>query len=224
MQDDSGLKRLLGMSWAYEQLQDLVGAARMRRWLARHWWRVRPGDRVIDIGCGPGGVLESLPDGVHYVGIDLSETYIRSARKRFGERGQFIVGDAGRLVESSDARLQAADLVLCTGLLHHLDDAEALAVLRFARAALAPGGRLVCLEPTFLVHQSAFSRWLMRRDRGGNVREERAWRALARAVFPDCDTVIATHLYRIPYIHVVIECHAGPPASRKDAQPAPPPA
>lgn len=205
MQHDEGIRRVLSFAWVYEKLQDLVGAARMRRWLAQAWWRAKPGDRIIDIGCGPGGVLDAMPRGVHYVGIDLSEAYVRSAQRRHGERGQFIVGNAAHLSGTSDPRLRDADLILCTGLLHHLEDAEALAVLAFARAALAPRGRLVCLEPTFLVHQSRFSRWLMRQDRGGNVRDERAWRDLARQVFPGCDTVVATHLYRIPYIHVVIE-------------------
>lgn len=183
----------------------------MRRWLAREYWRVRPGQHVIDIGCGPGGVLDALPEGVRYVGIDISESYIRSAQRKYGQRAEFIAGDAGKLQGSCDPRLCNADLILCTGLLHHLDDSEAKALFVFARGALAPGGRLICLEPTFLVHQSGFSRWLMSKDRGGNVRSELEWRDLARDVFPRCDSVIATHLYRIPYIHIVIECTAGAP-------------
>lgn len=211
MQDDTGLKRLLGFSWAYERLQDVAGAAHMRRWLAREYWRVRPGMRVIDIGCGPGSILDSLARDIHYVGIDLSESYIRAARCNYGDRGEFIAGDAAQLQASADPRLRDADLVMCTGLLHHLEDAQVDSLLRFARDALAPSGRLVCLEPTFLVHQSRFSRWLMAQDRGGNVRSEFAWRELVRSVFPRCDTFIATHLYRIPYIHIVIECGPGAP-------------
>ncbi len=73
------------------------------------WARVREGhiavikehiekyDTVLDAGCGPGRLLELLPQGYQrsgYVGVDLYEPFIKQARMDFHEdRHRFIVGD-----------------------------------------------------------------------------------------------------------------------------------
>lgn len=207
MQDDSGLKRILTLSWAYRLFQHAVGSRQGKRWVSEQFWRARPGQKVLDIGCGPGVILQHLPDGIRYVGFDISEEYIASARAAFAgdPDKQFVVGVAEDFAQSPPPEMRDCDLVLVNGLMHHLEDHEADTVLRLARAALAPGGRLVCLEPSFLLRQAPVSRWLLQRDRGRNVRSEQAWKALVRPVFPEAETHILTGLIRIPYTHIVIE-------------------
>lgn len=206
MQDDSGLKSALAFPWVYELFQRAIGANRAWRWLAREFWRCPENAKVVDIGCGPGDVLDYLPQRINYFGLDVSSHYIQEARKRFGDRGQFLVGTAAELAQSPE--LQGADLILCTGLLHHLDDVEADAVFAFARRTLAPGGRLACFEPCYLRHQGALSRWMMGRDRGQNVRTESAWKKLASQHFPNARTDVLTSMNRLLYVHVLIECTA----------------
>jgi SAM-dependent methyltransferase len=178
MQDDSGLKRALTSPWIYEGFQRLIGAERVRRWLSKNFWVCPPGAKVVDVGCGPGDVLNYLPSDIDYWGIDISPSYIEQARRKYGSRGQFLVGSAADML--AEPRLKGADLILCTGLLHHLDDAAADSVFRFAHETLAQGGRLLCYEPCYLRHQTWLSRWIMRRDRGQNIRTEEAWQQLAR--------------------------------------------
>ncbi|MFM8535928.1 MAG: class I SAM-dependent methyltransferase [Acidimicrobiia bacterium] len=206
MQDDSGFKSALGLPWAYELFQRAVGAVRARRWLAREAWRCVPQSKVVDVGCGPGDVLEYLPREIDYYGLDISPEYIAQARQRFGDRGRYLVATAGSLIDSPE--LRGADLILCNGLLHHLDDVEAESVFAFARQTLAPGGRLVCIEPCYLRHQGVLSRWIMGRDRGQNVRAEYDWKQLASRHFPNCRTDILTSMIRLPYVHILIECTA----------------
>ena len=206
MQNDSGLKRALRAPLVYELFQRSLGAHRMRRWLAEEAWRCSPQAKVVDVGCGPGDVLNYLPKGIDYYGLDISPEYIARARHSFGNRGRFFVGTADTLIHT--AELQGSDLILCTGLLHHLDDVEADGVFAFARHTLAANGRLVCLEPCYLRHQGALSRWFMGRDRGQNVRFECDWKDLANRHFPNCRTDILTNTIRLPYIHILIECKA----------------
>jgi SAM-dependent methyltransferase len=209
MQDNSGLKGILSSSYIYEAFQNLVGVKYARKWLAKNYWELRGGEKVVDIGCGSGATLDNLPPDINYVGFDSSENYIAAARQRFDKRATFIVSTARQLVERPDPRLNDADLILCNGILHHLDDEEVVYVLKLAKQILTVNGRLVCFEPTYLAHQGFLSEWLMNKDRGRNVRSESHWKQLSSSVFEVCHTRIATNLYRVPYVHIIIECQKG---------------
>ncbi len=201
MQDDSGLKSAFKLPGIYSLFQNLIGAQQARSWWIRECFRPQAGEKVIDIGCGPGDILELLPQ-VDYYGLDISERYIVEARRRYAGRGVFLHGDTRAC--AADERLRGADLVMCAGVLHHLDDAEAEQTLSFARTNLKPGGRFVAVEPCLLTHQSGASRWIMARDRGRNIRREDAWRELLRGVFPDHTTTVMTGMIRLPYIHIAL--------------------
>ncbi|MCI0558523.1 MAG: class I SAM-dependent methyltransferase [Nitrososphaera sp.] len=206
MQDDSGLKKILSISWAYHSFQRLLGERKARRWLTENYLRLNGGEKVVDIGCGPGGVLNYLPKNVTYIGLDVNERYIKAAQRLFGERATFIVGAACDFLGELDSRLTSADVVLCNGLLHHLDDKEATEVLQLSKQVMSDKGRLVIIEPTFLAHQDVLSRWIIAKDRGRNVRYEKEWKDLIGRVFDCFSTAILTGLIRIPYVHIVIEC------------------
>src|SRR4051812_34076661 len=98
MQDDTGTKRVLTLPFIYSAFQTLVGASYGRQWILSEAWRVKPGMRIVDIGCGPGDIIDSLPE-VQYIGLDVSEDYIRDAKRRYGTRGTFVAGFAPALLD-----------------------------------------------------------------------------------------------------------------------------
>ena len=178
-----------------------VGAGKLRNALVEEIIRIEPGLRIVDIGCGPADILEYLP-GVDYVGFDHSESYIASARSRFGERGRFINMAAGEVDLNEFA---PRDLAMSVGVLHHLDDDEVIEALETARAVIGEDGRFVSVDPTFATGQHPIGRFLASRDRGQHVRTPEQTEALVTRVF-DNVTVQARHdLLRVPYSHVLVE-------------------
>ena len=44
--------------------------------------RLEPGDTVLDLACGDGGLADFLPPGIHYRGVDASEAMVAEGRAR----------------------------------------------------------------------------------------------------------------------------------------------
>jgi ubiquinone/menaquinone biosynthesis C-methylase UbiE len=106
---------------------------------------LRPGDRVLDAGCGSGSMARLMAQterGAQIVGIDLRQSYIDFARRKAEEEGlrnaTFEIGDVRKL-PFDDATF---DLVWSKYLLQWVDDPMS-AVREFARV-LKPAGVLVC--------------------------------------------------------------------------------
>jgi SAM-dependent methyltransferase len=56
--------------------------------------RLQPGDTVLDLACGDGGLAELLlPHGLGYLGVDASEPMVEAARTRLGGRARAELGD-----------------------------------------------------------------------------------------------------------------------------------
>ena len=205
MQRGSGLQRWLRFPFLYNLFQDIIGGNALRRRFIRDHVRANEGDRVIDIGCGPAQILPWLPK-VDYLGFDINPAYIASARRKYRDKGTFVVGDTRMLW--NDSRFADADIVIGLGILHHLNDEEATHCLTFAHRALKKGGRFVCLDACWIPNQGFLRRYVMSLDRGQNIRSEHGYRDLAKTVFQNVKTSVDTKPLHIPYVTVVMECQS----------------
>lgn len=197
----SGIRGVLSHPKVYDAFQKLMGARRGRLEFAEKFIRARLGDRVLDVGCGTARILEHLPE-VEYWGYDISPRYIAAAKERFGNRGRFFCREFG---ESELEHLPNVDLVLAIGVLHHLDDNEAITFLRLANRVLRPGGRLVSIDPCFTADQNALAHLLVSRDRGRNVRTHDEYLKLAREAFTNVRGEVRHRIWT-PYTHWIMEC------------------
>lgn len=197
--------RLLALPSLYRLMGTAIGRFDLLQLFARDYVVAQPGDRILDIGCGPAEVLSVLPVGVHYVGFDQSERYIDSARRQFGARGEFFTG---KVDLAHIDRLGAAsfDLVIAHGVIHHLDDREATEFFALARAALRPSGRLVTADGCYAVGQSRIARLLLSMDRGRYVRTEDGYVELASQSFAKPTAVVRHDISTVPYTMVYMVC------------------
>ncbi len=113
------------------------GAALTRRGLALCGFRA--GERVVDVGCGPGvtlGLLEAY--GLHAVGVDSSPTMLREARQRSAL--PVAAGYMGRL----PLRDGSVDGVICECVLSLASSVEE--ALSDMWRVLRPGGQLLLTD------------------------------------------------------------------------------
>jgi SAM-dependent methyltransferase len=197
----TGLRSILSLPVIYELVQSVFGGRSERRRMVDRFIRPKPGDHIIDIGCGPAEILALMPD-VHYVGYDPSARYIAHAQNKFGSGGQFF---AGRFGADDIAKHEPFDIGILIGVLHHLDDIEATNLLTVLRLALKPGARLLIEDPVLVENQNAIARQLIKWDRGRNVRTANEYCGLVAAHFGTIrETVI--HMKIPPYTLLVMEC------------------
>jgi SAM-dependent methyltransferase len=127
----------------------------MRRLEDRHWWFVgkrlivaallgdalaRPGARVLDVGCGTGGVLAGLGSGVRPFGVDQSTLALAHCRAR-GLTA--VASSAGALPFAAGS----FDVVMLLDVLEHFADEHRL--LAEVRRLVRAGGRVLVSVPAF---------------------------------------------------------------------------
>lgn len=197
----SGVRAVLSSPLVYDTFQRLMGGHVGRTDFARTMVRATAGTRVLDIGCGTGELLDYLPAGVVYDGWDISADYIAAARARFGPRGTFT---SGLLTAETVAAVPPYDVVIASGVLHHLDDDDVRRFAALARQAVRGGGRVVTIDPVIAPGQHPLARFLIDRDRGQHVRTAEQYAALVRDTF-DAVTGVVRHRRWVPYTHWMME-------------------
>jgi SAM-dependent methyltransferase len=156
-----------------------MGADARRRDFVQDFVRACPGDRVLDIGCGPAHLLAHLPE-VEYIGWEPNAEYVARARAAYAGRGEFHVGFFGPAQAQS---LAPVDIVIVSAVLHHMEDSQARELFALLRKILKPDGRVVTLDNVFIPKQNPIARLLISLDRGRHVRTAEEYEALAGSSF-----------------------------------------
>jgi cyclopropane fatty-acyl-phospholipid synthase-like methyltransferase len=134
----STVHRALSFAPVYRGFQLLFGADRARRKHVAVHIRPSPGDFVVDLGCGPGDILDYLPN-VRYLGFDVNPAYIKAALSRYGSMGEFRMSSVNR-AELTDL-FGHVDIVMANGVVHHLDDEDAEHLFALASSLSEPRSR-----------------------------------------------------------------------------------
>ncbi len=117
--------------------------------------RVRPGERVLDAGCGEGrhcfGVLER---GARVVGLDLDHESLRLSSRRLRKRAGELAS-LGEMLQGNTFALPFRDAtfdkVICSEVMEHVHDYRAAA--RELARVTKPGGMVAVTIPTAISEQ-----------------------------------------------------------------------
>jgi SAM-dependent methyltransferase len=99
-----------------------------------NWLAPKPGERILDLGCGDGALTEKIAKaGADVVGIDTGPDFLRAARER---------GLDARQVDGHELHFEAEfDAIFSNAALHWMTEPQK--VLAGIARALKPGGRFV---------------------------------------------------------------------------------
>lgn len=157
----------------YDPLQRLLGLRSVQRAVARAA-AIRPGQRVLDVGCGTGSLLLEVvrrhPD-VEAFGLDPDPKALARARRKARRARVAIRWDQGyaqRLPYPDDS----FDVVLSTLMFHHLDAEDQDAVLVETLRVLRPGGALLLADLDERGHRGLAHRAARRGRLAGAIAED----------------------------------------------------
>jgi SAM-dependent methyltransferase len=170
--------------------------------------RLKPGDRVLDAGCGAGRhVCEAFRiKGVDVVGIDLNwDDLCKTATTLYLMHMQDGGGQERCLISRADVaglpfKDGAFDAVICSEVLEHIQD-NRKAVRELIRV-LKPGGELVISVPRYLPERIC---WALseayHNEPGGHIRiyKRKELQALLEAAGVACRAVRYKHGLHAPY-------------------------
>lgn len=182
---------------------------------------VKPGDRVLDLGCGFGRhAFEALRRGARVLACDMSLAELKDVTGMFAaiaaEEGHTLPPEAwGGTVQGDATKLpfpdDCFDRIIASEVLEHIPDDEA-AFAELARV-LRPGGTLAVTVPAWLAERVC---WALSEEYhapfvpGGHVRiyTERELRAKLRAVGLRPGHAHHAHALHTPYWW--LKCAVGP--------------
>jgi cyclopropane-fatty-acyl-phospholipid synthase len=105
--------------------------------------RLQPGDRLLDVGCGWGGMVRyAASRGVRATGVTLSREQAAWAQKAIADQGLADLAEV-RHSDYRDVREVDFDAVSSIGLTEHIGVANYPAYFRFLKSKLRTGGLLL---------------------------------------------------------------------------------
>lgn len=148
------------------------------------------GKRVIDVGCGDGGLARHMAKfGARVLGVECSPRQLAKARAAAPINGVEIVEGVGQALPVASGE---ADVVVFFNSLHHVPEAVMAKALEEAARALRPGGTVYVSEP---IAEGRFF------DTCRPVDDETRVRALAYHALMNCAALTPTRELR--YVHTV---------------------
>lgn len=94
---------------------------------------IHPKDRVLEVGCGAGHILERIPRG-SLTGVDISPVQIERSKKRLGTRAELLIAKGENLPFEDES----FDRIICTEVFEHVLEPEL--ILREMKRVLKKNG------------------------------------------------------------------------------------
>ena len=200
---NSGIRRILDWNFVYRTYQIIQGDYKLYKQVLKFAPTLND-KTVFDIGCGNGRLLDFLPISCIYKGYDFNKNYIARAREKYkGRNADFIIAN----INHTDFSERPADAIFLIGIIHHLTDEDVSSLFNKAKKNLAPNGVMISVDPVIIENQNVLAHYLIKRDRGTNVRTAENYARLTEYAFKKTTSHIYHNLINSPFNHIIQVSH-----------------
>jgi 2-polyprenyl-3-methyl-5-hydroxy-6-metoxy-1,4-benzoquinol methylase len=158
--------------------------------------------KILDIGCGPAQILEQIPQ-CDYYGYDIDQRSIQYAKKKYHQKNYHFY--CKKFNKTEVKKLPKFDFVIFFGILHHLSDREADKMLTLCKRIMKKNSKLLTEDPIIVEKQNIIAKFLIKKDRGTNVRQKKEYINLLKKHFKKMKNKV-THQFFIPYTWFTTIC------------------
>lgn len=123
-----------------------------------------PRIRILDVGCGT-GAYQLLFAETNYIGMDISYHRLRIAK--LSNKGQYVCQSVANLAFYD----HYFDRVFCANMIHHLDDAAFVKMLKELKRVTKDGGQIIIYDIYRSPNQRLVTRLAHWADRGCFIRQ-----------------------------------------------------
>lgn len=197
--------RLLSHPKLYKLQQVASGSRSQKRYLFKTYLSLSKGMKLLDVGCGPAPDRDLLGE-IQWTGIDHEERYVNYVKKVMPMGDNIILGGVATLDQISEGEF---DVVLLSGVLHHIDDLSATLLLQNCHRILKPGGMVTAIDPVRTDHSSWLEKLLIESDRGEYIRTFDQYQTLFPASFHKKESFIEEGLSWLPQATLVSRLQKG---------------
>ena len=199
-QKNKGIYSPLSNTFFYLLVQKVMSATSFRKKIIKKYI-TKNNVKVLDVGCGPAEILDTLPK-INYYGFDINPIYINSAKKKYDKRGKFF---CRQFTSKEIKHLPKFDHILLLGILHHLNDKEINTLMVNLKKVLKKKANIITLDNIFIKDQNFIAKFLIQMDKGNNVRSKNGYLNILKKHFKKINSKIY-HQKFIPYTWFVTNC------------------
>ena len=157
----------------WEILQNIFGAEATKIALFQKLVQVKPGERILDLGCATGSTSIAFA-GHDYLGVDIHQPSIDLAIARYANQAQ-CTSLQFACADIFEFKSEPFDQILCAFTGHHLDDNLCLKITQELINRLKPGGFLHFVDNAKTVHDNFLVKMMHAIDRGRFIRPKKAY-------------------------------------------------
>ena len=197
-QREKNLYRFLEFPGIYQISQQLFGHQPTELAFAK-WFGCPSGLKILDVGCGTGIDAKKFQTASKYVGLDPNPDYIATAKKMYGNFGQFYNVSVSQI---ESLKLEQFDVIMMKGVIHHLKDDEIHNSLRIVSKLLSSTGKFISIDPVYIQRQRPLARFLVSLDRGTNVQSTKRYLSVSAKYFSKLDYQVISQTFP-PYDRII---------------------
>jgi len=133
---------------------------------------LKPGERILEAGCGSGRAITHLSSRAHAVGLDISDQSLHRIRNAtLNNKPDLVKAD----VRQMPFRSESFGFIFNSGVIEHFDENDDKSTVEEMLRVIRSGGKMALAVPNSLCLWYQIGKWILRQIGKWNYGYERAY-------------------------------------------------